>query len=386
MAEDGHDLVIDEAIQQANQRLKDSRLRISLMRRGGAICVQATFPPKPGSVREKPHQQKLALGLDASLEGVAKAEKVAQMMGAELALDQFKWSDWLKPDLNEGTCFYWSSKLEEQFWAKHKPKSRPTWEKDYKTVLRRLPPTQQMTPALLRRIILETEPDSKNRTRTVMVCNALAKCAGLPVSFSDLRGKYSMRRVSARELPSDELIASYREQIKNKSWQWVYGAMAVWGLRPHEVFHLDLREFPVVEVSKFTKTGRRYVYPLYPEWAEQWKLQDIKLPNLEELNKQEADYDNSKLGTKVSGWFSKNKVPFQPYELRHCWARRAFEFALPPDFAAVLMGHSVTVHCEIYRAWIGEQTYRRAYHAIINRADRPQAPTILRTTSPSEQL
>uniref|UniRef100_UPI001CFE5416 hypothetical protein n=1 Tax=Microseira wollei TaxID=467598 RepID=UPI001CFE5416 len=31
-----------------------------------------------------------------------------------------------------------------------------------------------------------------------------------------------------------------RTRITNRAWQWVYGMLAVYGLRPHEIFNLDL--------------------------------------------------------------------------------------------------------------------------------------------------
>jgi integrase len=110
----------------------------------------------------------------------------------------------------------------------------------------------------------------------------------------------------------------------------------------HEVFRLDLEDFPVVRVLR-GKTGERFVYPLYPEWADQWNLQEMKLPNLD------LEYGNAKVGNKVSGWFYDCKAPFRAYDLRHSYARRCFEFRLAPDWAAGLMGHSLAVHTQTYR-------------------------------------
>jgi integrase len=123
-------------------------------------------------------------------------------------------------------------------------------------------------------------------------------------------------------------------------------------------------------VGDRTKTGERFIYPLYPEWAEVWGLGDRVLPNLQNVE----GLSNAKIGTKVSGEFYDRKLPFKPYDLRHCYARRCFEFSLPPDLAAGLMGHSIQVHMQTYRAWIDRETYRRAYEALINRGDAPKAP------------
>ncbi|MEM6716600.1 MAG: hypothetical protein AAGD09_21015 [Cyanobacteria bacterium P01_F01_bin.56] len=76
--------------------------------------------------------------------------------------------------------------------------------------------------------------------------------------------------MAIREIPSDEDIIRYRNELENPAWQWVYGVMACYGLRNHEVFYLDLSEFPVVRVLDDTKTGAREVWPCYPEWATEW--------------------------------------------------------------------------------------------------------------------
>lgn len=146
--------------------------------------------------------------------------------------------------------------------------------------------------------------------------------------------------------------------------------LAVYGLRPHEVFRLNLEDFPLVRVLEESKTGERFIYPLYPEWSEQWNLHKIKLPNFDKNN------SNAKLGEKISKWFGKNQFGFRAYDLRHSYARRCFEFGLAPDWAAGLMGHSLQVHLSTYRAWIDEAVYRKAYELVINREGRPQPPQL----------
>ncbi len=119
--------------------------------------------------------------------------------------------------------------------------------------------------------------------------------------------------------------------------------LACYGLRGHEVFRLDLEDFPVVRVLA-GKTGARFIYPLYPEWAEDWNLNQIDLPKLS------LNYSNAKLDRKIAGWFYDRKAPFNACDLRHCYARRCFEFGMAPDWAAGLMGHLNRVHLTTYRA------------------------------------
>lgn len=143
--------------------------------------------------------------------------------------------------------------------------------------------------------------------------------------------------------------------------------MATYGLRNYEPFRLDLQDFPTVRVLK-GKTGKRLVVPLYPEWADIWELHKACLPDIN------LDYANSKIGTKVSGWFFDNKAPFTAYNLRHSYARRCFQFEIAPDRAAKFMGHSLSVHLSVYRAWLDEAVYLADYAKAIAKPDRPLPP------------
>lgn len=359
---------IDKRIAQVNERLRTAKTGVSLDRRGGMLWLRATLPPKPGSIKVKSHQQRLSLGVKATPAGIQHAEQKAKLLGAELNLGKFDWTNWGNDCSQAETVKDWVERFEADYWNRRKKtqQSLTTWDTDYSVVLKRLPVEKSLTPELLLAAIAQTDPDSRNRKRTVMVLAKLAKFAGLDVDFSHLTGDYSPKRVSPRTLPSDALIQEIRDGIENEGWRFLVGAIACYGLRPHEVFHLDLSEFPIAQVIE-GKTGARFTYPLYPEWAERWNLQEVKLPKI-------GEHCNAKLGTKIARWFYVHQLPFRAYDLRHCYARRCFEFGLPPDMAAGLMGHSVQTHIDVYRAWIDQATYRKAYDSLINRVDRPTPP------------
>ncbi|MEM1309165.1 MAG: hypothetical protein AAGF98_06650 [Cyanobacteria bacterium P01_H01_bin.153] len=84
--------------------------------------------------------------------------------------------------------------------------------------------------------------------------------------------------MTVREIPTDEEITHCRNAIDNLTWRWVYGVMACYGLWNHEVFHLDLSEFLVIQVLEDTKTGSGEVWPCYPKWATEWALDCRQLP------------------------------------------------------------------------------------------------------------
>jgi len=373
---------IDVRIAQANGRLKAARVRVSIERRGGVLWLRGTFPPKPGSTQTQPYRQKFGLGVNANPAGVQHAEKQARLMGAQLNLQQFGWANWLGDSLRDskaervsslGTVGYWVERYEVSYWQRRAKslKALETWQSNYQRVFVKLPADQQLTEQVIRSAIDLTAADSQPRRRTVQALAKLATFAGLECNLSELTGNYSARSVNPRSLPTDATIAAMREAIKHPGWRWVLGMIACYGLRPHEVFHTDLTDFPLLRITEDTKTGARFVYPLYPEWAETWALGDRVLPGLKVL----GTAGNTKLGAKVSGFFYENKLPFKPYDLRHCYARRCFEFDLGVDLGAQLMGHSPEVHKTTYRAWIDEATYRKVFDRLVYRSDRPVPPT-----------
>jgi integrase len=361
---------LDDKIAEANKRLHDDKVSVSIERRDRRLYLRATLPPKPHINRDKPYQQKVATGQKVTPAGLQSAARKARLMGDQLATGKFQWSDWIEVSEKTETIGIWLERFEKSHWEKTKKTDAAvtTW-KDYRLTFNKLDGYRALTTDALLEAIAKTEPDSRTRKKVCTYFYKLATFAKLEgtEAIKELAGNYSPNKVQPRNLPSDSAIALGRESIKSDSWRWLFGVLACYGVRSHEVFRLSWEDFPVVRVLS-GKTGERFIYPLYPEWAEQWKLKEVILPELD------LSYSNAKLGSKVSGWFYDRKVPFKAYDLRHCYARRCFEFSLAPDWAAGLMGHSLQVHISTYRAWIDEATYRKAYEAVINRRDRPLPP------------
>lgn len=85
--------------------------------------------------------------------------------------------------------------------------------------------------------------------------------------------------------------------------------------------------------------------------------------------------NNSDFGERLSHYFRRwAKLPFPPYNLRHCWAVRTLEFGLDVSLAAAQMGHSVQVHTELYHHWISDRHHQRAFDLLMGREDRPAPP------------
>jgi integrase len=270
------------------------------------------------------------------------------------------------------TIATWVEEFERDYFTRRArtPKSETTWEIDYFRVFSRLPKEQPLTADILMTLVTSTPPDTKTRKRYCMILGALARFAGLDLNLKPYAGKYSPRAVSPRDLPDDSTIVRWHGQIPAKDWRWAYGIIATYGLRPHELFHLDLQR---LEDKNFAlkvldgKTGARTVFPLYPEWVEQFNLLDIQLPKC-------TGPANKDLGNRITRAFNRHSIPFPAYALRHCWAIRSLEFGWELSLAARQMGHSVVVHTQTYHAWITERQQQKMFEALMSRTDRPRSP------------
>ncbi|MEM9090365.1 MAG: site-specific integrase [Cyanobacteria bacterium P01_F01_bin.53] len=358
---------ISEKIDAVNAQLRRQRVGITVGQFSGKLHLRGTLPAKPHGKATRPHQQRIFLRLPANPAGLRTAAKEARLVGALLASKEFDWGRYIDVKaLAPGNCGEWIDKF-EHWYINAKGGTVTTWKGDYVKGLKHLPVSSELTPAVMESAILRTKPNTKSRQRACMAVGALAKFAGVELDVAQLRGNYSPSKVQPRNLPTDAAIAQCRDSLTNPEWRWVYGMMAAYGLRNHECFRVDLTEFPVVYVQQNTKTGDREVWPCYPEWAEQWRLDDQHLPPID------LDRSNESIGRSVTHYLSP-RLPFKPYDLRHCWAVRTLEYGWPDALSAQQMGHSLDVHNRTYQRWISKRHHQRVYDLLLKREDRPMPP------------
>ncbi len=361
--------------ESVNQRLAAGSVKARVFKRSdGLLYLQATLPPKPGSDRPRPYQQKIYLHVPANEEGYRRAEDEARLLGGQLAAKTFDWAMWLDvqklPDGKPNRV--WIEEFERQYMATHNLQVG-TWLGDWWKVYKRLPPDEPLTVELLEALVEKTGKDSRNRMETCKKLQHLANYAGLDIDLLRFKGVYGAAKVQDRgELP-DELIAQVWSRIPNPRWQWFYGMMAACGLRDHEVFFCEWRD-DGLQVLK-GKTGSRLVFqPLYPEWVEQWNLRDVRMPLVRNVDE---TYERRKLGDKAAKQFRRYGVPFPPYALRHAFGIRAsVTFELPVTTAAALMGHTPDIHLKRYHKHISLKQNQSAAQRVMSRADRPIAPDV----------
>lgn len=350
-------------LSQLNAQLKTLDIGVRIRQKGNKLYLRATLPPKPGSQQITHYQQEIGLGIPVSLAGFRLAKAEALSIWLALESGEFDWQPYLKRRaVKLKLTADWVKEFERDYFDRRErtPKSETTYDKDYRLTFNRLNPDIPLTAEGILELVKNTKPDSKTRKRYCMALGALARFAGVEVDLKRFKGNYSLTKAKRRELPEDSLIEAVRERITNPPWQWVYGMLAVYGLRPHEVFHLDLERLAQGEKALRVlegKTGARIVYPFPLDWWNRWRLWEINAPPI-------TANSNSHFGNRVNQYFRRSKIPFHAYDLRHCFAVRTMWAGLNLTLAAQQLGHSVAIHTDLYHRWISEKTHQEAFEAL----------------------
>ncbi|MBW4579050.1 MAG: site-specific integrase [Tildeniella nuda ZEHNDER 1965/U140] len=385
---------IDVRIAQTNQRLKAAQMGFQIERRGQKLGLRGMLPPRPGSLRLKPSQQRLSLGLPATPAGLKQAEQTVKVIAAQIIQNSFDWrqydngSGWGR--LDQLGLAQQVQAFEQHFFTElsrlsHSASAKTTWETAYAPYLRKLEAIAQANPQLsfveaIYATVRATEDHSRSRQICCTALSALAKFLSveLPIDLKTFWGSYGLSQMRARALPSDELIATTWATIPNPGWQFVYAVMATYGLRNHEVFFCDYsmltqgKSEANIRVLDSTKTGSHEVWPFYPEWVDHFNLRSIQLPTIQtDLNQTTLQ----RIGQRVTSQFRRYDLPFSPYNLRHAWAVRTIHFGLPDTVAARMMGHSVAVHTRTYHQWLTHRDQQQAVETALSRS-RLAAPGV----------
>lgn len=364
---------VEERILAANGLLSKVRLRV----RGEKLYIQGTFPPKPGEYKAK--QREIPTGCNATPAQIKVALAKAKGIDSQLLLGTFDWSDYAKnkPKSLE-TVADWVERCEASHWERteRNPTTERSFETGYGHYFRQLPKNEPLTLDLLRKVILsKSEPATRSRQMYCMAYRKLAALAArqgaiardeLDVFERELRELRTGYKPKQREIPTDEEIIEIWQGIKNSAWRWVYGVMATYGIRPHEIFHLDLERFTqsteALGVFNTTKTGERLAYPCPVSWRERFELWDYRLPKIQTEGK-----SNEWIGKKISQEFRELRIPHTPYALRHAWCIRTIFAGVPDSVAAKWAGHSVSVHVNTYHKYISQVQHQQVFEEMKRR-------------------
>lgn len=355
-------------VQEANARLTHTKVRLKLV--GLTIYLRATLPAKPWEENQKTRQRNVSIGIRVGdLQDVRDAEDAALELDLDLRKKTF---DWLKfPGIEDPreaqpqTVGDWVRLFEE---LKKKDVEPLTWERNYAVVMRSLPVDKELTESVLIDWILRENPTGNTmRAKYITIALGLCEVAKVPPgNIPKLRRDVPSRSVNVRELPDPEEIEATFFSIRDSQgeWRWVFGMLATYGLRPHEIFRLEMPDFPDIHVTENSKTGARDVTPVRPDWVKLFGLVPVtsvadlasRIPSNLEWS---FDMPNTKLGRKISDGFARHGWR-DAYVYRHCFARDCLALGLSSDIAAKLMGHSREVHEDTYRRHIKSSVYLNA--------------------------
>ena len=381
--------VIQE-INNVNDKFATEGSNLRIEKRGEKLNIRGKLPSKNNKNNLK--VQRISLGIKADINGLEEAKKKLQLINLQLELNQFEWINWVtktsKKEIKND--FQFSTKINqfEEFFFKEKKNEfltstrKTTWRSSYKPYIKRMANIYECySNSDLEIIFLKTLESYKEGTRSRKQCatslSVLAKFLDLklPEDWKLNAKGYGLNKASFRSLPSDEMIENLWKKIPNKSWKYVFGLMATYGLRNHEVFFCDfssLTEFgdKIIRVLPTTKTGEHQVWPFHPEWVEKFEL--FRLGNNKELlpniNRDLKVTTLQNIGKKITDQFKRYSLQIKPYDLRHAWAVRTILYDLPDTVAARMMGHSVSLHTQTYHHWITKRDQQEAVNNALSKS------------------
>jgi integrase len=399
---------LKEAVDQANQLLARSGTSWRLEMRGRRLGLRGPLPPREGTGLEPLTIQRLSLGLEACEASLPRAFAQLQTVREQLSQGTFRWVDWqrsrpglspvpspaveglspppappssLLPELAEAAASFERAFQQDPRRRRSPAGARSTWRAAYQPYVRRMlalgaQRRATLTPELLLAVLESYPLASRARQQCALVLGALARQhqVPLPADWQELGRGYGLHAARFRPLPSDAQILRVVEQIPNPAWRLVYGLMATYGLRNHEVFFCDFSALApggdrVLRVLPTSKTGEHQVWPFQPEWVEHFALDRLghDPEGLPAVNTDLRRTSLQRVGQRVSEQFRRYQLPLTPYDLRHAWAVRTIHIGLPDTVAARMMGHSVAIHTRTYHHWITRRDQQQAVDAALAR-------------------
>ncbi len=372
-------------LEQVNLRLKSAKAKVTVRASNGSLQLRATLPIKPGDNNTRgtgKKQYNLSLNIPANWDGLKTAEEEAYELGKLIARKSFEWNDKYLGNEAIKKQFKTIGELLAQFEAEYFKTHQRTTKSEhtffyYFSRTKRFTNAQDL--ATPENLISSIEKIDKAWAKYNAARAISAFCQTFKIEI-DLSQYSKMPENNPRNIPRDaEIVAGiikFEDYLKNRGnqvnqnvkdswqlWRWTYGMLAVFGLRPRELFiNPDIDWWLSQEntdltwkVHKNCKTGERQALPLHRQWIAEFDLRNPKY--LEMLATAISKKDNTNyaeitaLTQRVSWWFRKIGLDFKPYDLRHAWAIRAHILCIPIKAAADNLGHSVQVHTETYQRW-----------------------------------
>ncbi|MBD2163843.1 site-specific integrase [Calothrix membranacea FACHB-236] len=392
-----------QELEKVNLRLKSAKTKVTIRESNGSLQLRATLPIKPGDTDKNGtgrKQYNISLNIPANLDGLKTAEEEAYELGKLIARKTFEWNDKylgteaIKKDFQ--TIGELLAKFEDEYFKTHKrtTKSEHTFFYYFSRTQRF---TNSQDIATAENLISYIDKIDKEWSKYNAARAIAAFCQTFKIEI-DLSKYSKMPDRNSRNIPTDGEIATgiakfeeylhsrgnqVNQDVKNswQLWRWAYGMLAVFGLRPRELFinpdidwwlsqeNVDL----TWKVHKDCKTGERQALPLHKQWIEDFDLRNPKYLEMLATAISKKDKNNhaeiTALTQRVSWWFRKIGLDFKPYDLRHAWAIRAHILGIPIKAAADNLGHSVQVHTQTYQRWFSLDMRKLAINQALSKRD-----------------
>ena len=373
-----------------NKDLASKGINLRIEKRGKNLNIRGSLPDKNSPGLSK--FQRISLKLQNNIQGLEESKKAIELIDFQLKKGQFCWSHWIKEKAissvknNKINLGYEIESFKKYFFSDTSKSKSPasmisTWQSAYKPYMNRLleisdKHSLELGESLLLKILLSYKENSRSRQQCGIALGALARYLNLvlPENWKQLQSGYGIHESNFRKLPTDKEIINGFKLIPNQKWRFVFGLMATYGLRNHEVFFCDLACLKkdgdkILRVFPRTKTGEHQVWPFHPEWVSLFDL-DKESDTSDLLPSIKTDLKDTTLqhiGRRVSEQFRRYKIPFTPYDLRHAWAVRTILIGLPNTVSAKMMGHSVSIHTKTYHHWITRRDQQIAVDSALSR-------------------
>ena len=374
-------MTLDLLITATNASLKARGIRLVVEQRKDSLYLRGTWTNAAGSRK----RQRLPLGIAATPKGVTEADAAAVKAWVAIMAGIDPVSVVLPPEdggsgddgPDRSTVEQVVDRFEQDFWSTRAKTAaaEQTWQR-IRNELQRLPAQAILTIDLLEATATaKTDPDTRSRLESCKVYKRLAVFAdiGETTRLDRLRGTYEPEE---RELPSDEQLVAFLDEVRESKWGWVMCAAATFGVRPAEVPSLVLNSDGTASAITLKRHGRkptlRTCMALPSAWVERWDLQNVDIPGEARWVRPEQ-YSSDEGRRWVSAWrhglrTKKNQELLQEHladgfdnvTLRHCWAVRSIKAGLPVSLAAKAMGHAIQVHERQYHRWLQATDLREA--------------------------
>ncbi|MGL5872109.1 MAG: hypothetical protein ACRC2R_07030 [Xenococcaceae cyanobacterium] len=356
-------------------------------------------------------QKNRGSGLKLNKQGIVDAERIAGIISAQLEANRFSW-EWLDGLLGKKvetekvkTCREMIAEFKTHWFRENKSHKNPenSWNKRFRHLDRVLLDNQDsLSEKTVREIIARTDNNTPTRTSTLQALNLFIQYHKVK-EFDELIDGYQKRnnpKPKVKHIPSDKEIKYVfdtgfnPDSIRQNKWkyrakqrQFLYGLLAVYGLRIHEAWHIanwdkpailkkgdwvtasydadaeedkleryqdDDRIIPaildpsneqrVLCIKHGTKTGYRMAIPVSPlgsDWLKEFDLiSEFNLPDIKNaLERRETG--GMTCTTRTCEWFKNRNYGFTPHALRHAYNHRCHQLGINPVVIAQSMGHSL---------------------------------------------